>query len=82
MRTMTASRSHSLRQTPHSSTAKMTDLVPTEQYQLQLCLNKIEKWAMENVFKFSNSKTLGMHFIIKEVSIQTRSSNYIIPLLK
>jgi hypothetical protein len=25
--------------------------------QLQLCLNKIEKWAMENGFKFSNSKT-------------------------
>ena len=33
--------------------------------QLQLCLNKIEKWAMENGFKFSNSKTLGMHFCNK-----------------
>jgi hypothetical protein len=30
--------------------------------QLQLCLDKIEKWAMENGFKFSSSKTLGMHF--------------------
>jgi len=33
--------------------------------QLQLCLNKIEKWAMENGFKFSSSKTLGMHFCNK-----------------
>ena len=30
--------------------------------QLQLCLNKIEKWALENGFKFSSSKPLGMHF--------------------
>ena len=29
--------------------------------QLQLCLNKIEKWAMKNGFKLSSSKTLGMH---------------------
>jgi hypothetical protein len=33
--------------------------------QLQICLNKIEKWAMENGFKFSSSKTLGMHFCNK-----------------
>ena len=33
--------------------------------QLQICLNKIEKWAMENEFKFSSSKTLGMHFCNK-----------------
>jgi hypothetical protein len=33
--------------------------------QLQICLNKIEKWAMENGFKFSSSKTLGMHFCDK-----------------
>jgi len=33
--------------------------------QLQLCLNKIEKWAMENGFKFSSSKTVGMHFCNK-----------------
>ena len=33
--------------------------------QLQLCLNKIEKWAMENGFKFSSSKTRGMHFCNK-----------------
>ena len=30
--------------------------------QLQLCLNKIEKWAMETGFKFSSSKTVDMHF--------------------
>jgi len=33
--------------------------------QLQLCLNKIEKWATENGFKFSSSKTVGIHFCIK-----------------
>jgi hypothetical protein len=33
--------------------------------QLQICLNKIEQWAMENGFKFSCSKTLGMHFCNK-----------------
>ena len=33
--------------------------------QLQLCLNKIEKWAMKNGFKFSSSKTRGMHFCNK-----------------
>ena len=33
--------------------------------QLQICLNKIEKWAMENGFKFSSSNTLGMHFCNK-----------------
>jgi hypothetical protein len=33
--------------------------------QLQLCLNKIEKWAMENGFIFSSSKTVGMHFCNK-----------------
>ena len=33
--------------------------------QLQICLNKIEKWAMENGFKFSSSITLGMHFCNK-----------------
>jgi hypothetical protein len=32
---------------------------------LQLCLNKIEKWAVANGFKFSSSKTLGMHFYNK-----------------
>ena len=31
--------------------------------QLQLCLNTIEKWAMENGFKFSSSNTVGMHFL-------------------
>ena len=33
--------------------------------QLQICLNKIEQWEMENGFKFSCSKTLGMHFCNK-----------------
>ena len=33
--------------------------------QLQLCLNRTEKWAMENGFKFSNSKPVGMHFCNK-----------------
>ena len=30
--------------------------------QLQLCLNKIGKWAMENGFKLSYSKTVCMYF--------------------
>ena len=30
--------------------------------QLQLCLNKVEKWADENGFKFSITKTVCMHF--------------------
>ena len=29
---------------------------------LQLCLNKIQKWADENGFKFSQTKTVSMHF--------------------
>ena len=33
--------------------------------QLQLNLNKIEKWASENGFKFSIAKTVGMHFCKK-----------------
>ena len=37
----------------------------TTERQLQLCLIKIEKWAMENGFKFSSSKTVGMHFCNK-----------------
>jgi len=37
----------------------------TIERQLQLCLNKIDKWAMENGFKFSSSKTVGMHFCNK-----------------
>jgi len=32
---------------------------------LQLCLSKIEKLAMENGFRFSTSKTVGMHFCNK-----------------
>jgi Reverse transcriptase (RNA-dependent DNA polymerase) len=30
--------------------------------QLQRCINSIQKWADENGFQFSNSKTVGMHF--------------------
>ena len=30
--------------------------------QLQLCLNKVEKWTDENGFKFSKTKTVCMHF--------------------
>ena len=30
--------------------------------QLQLCLNKIEHCVMMNGFKFSSSKTVGLHF--------------------
>jgi hypothetical protein len=37
----------------------------TIERQLQLCLNKIEKWAMENGFKLSSAKTVGMHFCDK-----------------
>ena len=33
--------------------------------QLQLCLNKVEKWADENGFKFSKTKTISMHFCNK-----------------
>ena len=29
---------------------------------LQLCLNKIKKWVDENGFKFSQIKTVSMHF--------------------
>ena len=37
----------------------------TIERQLQLSLNKIEKCAMENVLKFSSSKTVAMHFCNK-----------------
>ena len=30
--------------------------------QLQQCLNKIQKWALKNGFKFSKTKTQCMHF--------------------
>jgi ribonuclease HI len=33
--------------------------------QLQLCLNKIQKWADNNGFKFSQSKTVCVHFCNK-----------------
>ena len=34
----------------------------TIERQLQLNLNKIQKWSTENRFKFSKSKTVCMHF--------------------
>ncbi len=34
----------------------------TIERQLQLCLNKISKWALENGFRFSQSKTNVIHF--------------------
>ena len=36
--------------------------------QLQLCLNKVEKWADENGFIFSKTKTVCMHFCNKRKS--------------
>jgi hypothetical protein len=39
--------------------------INTIERKLQLCLNKIEKWSMENGFKFSSTKTVGMHFCNK-----------------
>ena len=33
----------------------------TIECQLQQCLNKIQKWALENSFKFSKTKTQCMH---------------------
>ncbi len=37
----------------------------TIERQLQLCLNKISKWALENGFRFSKSKTNAIHFCNK-----------------
>jgi len=34
----------------------------TIERQLQLCLNKLQKWCDENGFKFSKTKTVAMHF--------------------
>ena len=36
----------------------------TIERQLQSNLNKIQKWVTENGFKFSKSKTVGMHFCL------------------
>ena len=38
--------------------------IHTIERQLQQCLNKIQKWALENGFKFSKSKTQCMHFCL------------------
>ena len=37
----------------------------TIERQLQLCLNKIHKWSLENGFKFSKTKTCCIHFCNK-----------------
>ena len=34
----------------------------TIEHQLLQCLNKIQKWALENGFKFSKTKTQCLHF--------------------
>ena len=33
--------------------------------QMQLCLNKLQQWATDNVFRFSKTKTLCMHICQK-----------------
>ena len=40
--------------------------------QLQFCLNKVEKWADENGFKFSKTKLFACISVIKENFIQTQ----------
>ena len=45
--------------------------------QLQLCLNKVEKWADENDFKFSKIKTVCIS-VIKGNFIQTQHQQYMI----
>ena len=42
--------------------------------QLQVCLHKIGKWCIENGFKFSQSKTVCIHFHKKRHFECTRSS--------
>ena len=37
----------------------------TVERQLQLCLSKISKWALENGFRFSKSETNAIHFCNK-----------------
>ena len=37
----------------------------TVERQLQLCLNKINKWSLENGFRFSKAKTNVIHFCNK-----------------
>ena len=39
--------------------------ITTIERQLQLCLNKIHDWSVQNGFKFSRSKTVCMHFCRK-----------------
>ena len=36
--------------------------MPSIERQLQLCLNRIEKWCLENGFRFSKTKTCCIHF--------------------
>ena len=36
--------------------------LPAAERKLQLCLSKLEKWADENGFRFSPSKTVAVHF--------------------
>ena len=47
-----------------STTCSSINMASIER-QLQLCLNMVEKWADENGFKFSKTKTVCMHFCNK-----------------
>ena len=49
----------------HFSISCMSKSIPVIERQLHANLNKIEKWADENGFKFSKTKTVCMHFCQK-----------------
>ena len=44
--------------------------------QLQGCLHKIEKWCIENGFKFSQSKTVCVHFHKKRGILDAPDLNF------
>jgi len=46
--------------------------------QLQLCLNKIENWAMVNGYKLSSSKTVSMHFYQQKRNPQNAKVSFLI----
>ena len=46
--------------------------------ELQQCLNKIQKWALENGFKFSKTKTQCMHFCQLGVFTMIRSLSWMV----
>ena len=57
-----------------SISAKGKTLAGVER-QLQLCINKIQKWVDENGFKFSTSKTECIHFHRKRNQVLQPSIN-------